>query len=106
MRVNGVFSSHQSKRAPHLLQADAVASFKRLRLAEALPLSAFLPTPAHNDTEGPSSSSGPRFLSSHMDTAASSSSAADHNRRVQIIPHVLTHHSSPVSEASDTIYDG
>jgi hypothetical protein len=57
VRVNGVFSSHQSKRAPHLLQADAVASFKRMRLAEPLPLSAFLPTPVHTDTVGPSSSS-------------------------------------------------
>ncbi len=49
VRVSGVFSSHQSKRAPHLLQADAVASVKRMRSAEPLPLSAFLPSLVHTD---------------------------------------------------------
>ncbi len=86
MRVIGGFTSQPSRRAPHLLQSDAVAIVKRMRLAEPLPLS--------------------MFLSSPMDSAASSSSAADHNLPVQIIPCVQTHNSSPVSEASDTIYDG
>ncbi len=45
MRLNGgSSSSHQSKRAPHLLQADAAATVKRMRLAETLPLSVFLPS--------------------------------------------------------------
>jgi hypothetical protein len=42
--IGGTASSHQHKRAPHLLQADAVATVKRMRQADPLPLSAFLPT--------------------------------------------------------------
>ncbi len=50
VRFTGSTSLHQhSKRAPHLLQADAVASVKRMRSAEPLPLSAFLPSLVHTD---------------------------------------------------------
>ncbi len=45
VRFTGGSSMHQpTKRAPHLLCADAVASVKRLRSAEPLPLSAVLPS--------------------------------------------------------------
>ncbi len=52
VRFTGGSSMHQpTKRAPHLLCADAVASIKRLRSAEPLPLSAFLPSCFRDDIQ-------------------------------------------------------
>jgi hypothetical protein len=59
-----ILSDHDTKRAPHLISDDAVASVKRARIAESLPLSAS------------SSSCGPLFVQPVSSVLNSSSTSA------------------------------
>ncbi len=78
MRVNGGFTSHHSKRAPHLLQADAVASVKRMRLAEPLPLAAFLSSDEHNvNADLSSMSAGSTFVQTLSSTVPKASDTVE-----------------------------
>ena len=105
VRVGGVFSSHQAKRAPHLLQADAVATFKRMRMAEPLPLSVFLSTSLREDSSV-SDHAAPYVHPLHTQTGAAvfSSTAASSHSAVQNVSSARSQ-SSPVTKASD-IYNG
>ncbi len=86
VRFTGGSSMHQpTKRAPHLLCADAVASVKRLRSAEPLPLSAFLPSCFRVDIQQCSGCDFSFVQPEHMQTDAAgfSSTAASSQSIVQ-----------------------
>jgi hypothetical protein len=123
VRFTGSTSLHQNtKRAPHLLQADAVASIKRMRSAEPLPLSAFLPSHIRIDNAefvnadlssmsadsdlSASDHSAPFVHPVHTQTGAAvfSSTAASSHSSVQIVSSARSQ-SSPVTISSD-IYNG
>ena len=105
IRVKGVFTSHQVKRAPHLLQADAVESVKRMRLAKPLPLSAFLSTSVQQSSDCDFSFVQPEHT--QTDAAGFSSTAASSQSIVHTVSSLSSarRQSSSGTIASD-IYDG